>query len=73
MAGSDTSSFNLSCVFYSLLSNPASYNRLQREVDETFEKYEMPAMDAAASGDSYSPQARYSEIFNSMPFLNAVL
>lgn len=73
VAGSDTVSFTLSCVLYLLLSNPASYDCLRREVDETFEKYGIPGMDVAANSDSYSPQARYNEVFSSMPYLNAVM
>lgn len=40
IAGSDTAATALSHIFYFLLRNPACYQRLQREIDETFPRGE---------------------------------
>lgn len=59
VGGADTTSTVLSGLFYNLLTHPASYKRLQDEVDSVFPLSEGEPFDAA----------RLAE----MPYLNAVM
>ena len=58
IAGSDTTATTLSNVFYSLLSHPEAYQRLQEEVD----RYYPPGEDALTPNQHAS-----------MPYLDAVM
>ena len=59
VAGSDTTATVLSGVFFYLLSNPDTYERLKSEVDEYFPR---------EGGDAVS-----GTVLAEMPFLNAVM
>ncbi|KAL5534887.1 hypothetical protein ACEPAF_2977 [Sanghuangporus sanghuang] len=59
IAGSDTTSTTLSGIFYYLLSHPLDYQRLQREIDQSFPPREGEPFDVL----------KLSEL----PFLNAVI
>lgn len=60
IAGADTTSSALACLFYSLLGTPEVYMRLQAEIDSAFPDEESPLS---------TDVAKHSEL----PYLNACM